>query len=382
MDNTLNSQSVTIGSFFGIKVRIHISWLIIFALIAWTVIGGYLPTYFHGLSVTARIIEGLVITIVFFITVVAHEFAHALVARRRGLKISRITLFLFGGAAELQQEPADAKTEFLMTLAGPATSVLASAVFGLMWYLGGIYHVKTVIVIGGIVALLNLVIAVFNLLPAYPLDGGRIFRSLVWMRTKDIVKATKIASYLSYVLSYLLIAFGILAFLEGDFIDGIWSGLLGIFLHQITTMSYRQTLSQSILGKLKVNNILQKDFISVPSDTTVNDFLRDYVLKFREYDFLVSDSNDIIGIIEAPNIKHASVDRESEIRNYMSPITKDLHLKTTDSADKALAIMQRHGLHILPVYSGSNVIAVVTAAYINDYLLIHHKQPGDVLTRR
>ena len=367
MNGNLNKLSLTIGKLFGIKIRFHVSWLVIFALVAWTVISGYLPTYYSGLNLQIRIIDGIVITVLFFVSVLAHELAHSLTARHYGIRIQRITLFLFGGAAELQQEPTNAKSELMMTVAGPLTSLVAALLFGAIWLFGLRLHLQTIEIIAGIVALLNLTVGLFNLVPAYPLDGGRIFRALIWLKTQDIVSATRYASYLSYALSYLLIVLGVLEFFAGGIINGLWAVLLGFFLHQLTRVGYRQTVEQKQLVGLKVADIMETDFLSVPADATVDEYLNHYLLIQKQYDCLVMDHESVVGILSASRAMSAADTRVSVVK-IMVRLGSQLRLDVNDNAFRAVKIMERYNVHILPVYKDKQLAGTVTLGQIGEYL--------------
>ena len=368
MNGNFHKQSLTIGKLFGIKIRFHLSWLIIFVLVAWTVIDGYLPVYFRGLSLKIRIVDGLIVTVLFFASVLAHELAHSLTARRYGIRIQRITLFLFGGAAELQREPSGAKAELMMTIAGPLTSIVTALWFGAIWLASMHWHIQTIEIIAGLVAVLNLTVGIFNLVPAYPLDGGRIFRALIWLKTKDIVSATRVASYLSYVLSYGLIALGVLEFMSaGGVVNGIWSVLLGLFLHQLTRVSYRQTVEQKQLRSLKVEDIMEKDYLSVPAATSIDDYLNRYLLQLEQYDSLVMNHEEAVGCLSASRAMSATNTSEPVTR-VMVPIAGRMRLGLRDNALKAVRLMEYYGIRILPVYNGTHLIGAVTLGQIGAYL--------------
>lgn len=372
MNDVVNHRGITVGTFFGIRLRIHYSWFVIFLLVAWSVISGYLPAYYSSLSLTERLVDGMIVTILFFLSVIVHEYAHSLVAKHLNLEIHQITLFLFGGAAELQQEPRDAKTEFLITAAGPSMSILISAVFGGLWYIGRQFNLSALEIIAGLVALLNLIVAIFNLLPAYPLDGGRILRSLIWLRNKDMFKATRIATRISSVLAFAMIGLGFVEIIYGAVISGLWLGLLGYFLYQMTQSSYRQTLNQQILETVKVADIMETDIVSVPFDTTVGDYLNSYVLKYKQYDFLVSKSNDIIGIISADKLVGLSrAFKDDPVIYHMSDLNSELKLRPGDYAYKALNKMLKNKLQLLPVYSMKHLVGTVSIQCLNDYLRLN-----------
>ncbi len=369
----MNGKYFIVGTFFGIQLRIHYSWLIIFALIAWTIITSYIPSFKHGLSPLVLTSAGLLVTFIFFASVIAHEYAHSIVANRRGMRIKRITLFVFGGASELQHEPDSAKTELLMTVAGPLTSFIISGVFAGLWLLAMHWHITAIEVICQPVAVLNFIVGLFNLLPAFPLDGGRILRSVVWLIRKDFASATRIATNAGVALSYLMIGVGVLSMFAGDLVGGLWFAIIGFFLLQSARISYSQTVAQSILTGVKVSDVYNDSFVTVPLGISINEFLSGYVLRYKHYDFLAADqSGKPIGIIEMSQVtSDPHRHYENSIDKYIQPLTKSLALKPSDPAIKAQQVMQSHNLDILPVMSGKELIGVVMRRYLEDYVAVH-----------
>lgn len=371
-----------VGTFFGIQLRIDYSWFIIFALISWTVITSYLPAYHQGLTAAEQTVGGLIVTLLFFASVIAHEYAHSLVANRRGLKIKRITLFVFGGASELHHEPEDPKTELLMTAAGPLTSLAIAGIFAIFWQLGEQLDLTALAVICQPVAALNLVVAIFNLLPAFPLDGGRILRSILWLTRKDFQKATRSATNAGIVLSYLMIGIGLLEVFAGYLIGGLWFAIIGFFLNQAARFSYSQTLHDTILAGLKTRDVMSKKAITVPTGTMLDNFLNDYVLRHKQYDFVVVNGKEKpTGIIELSRVTRTGrSESQTTIDDYTEPLSKELVLKENDSAAKAFRLMQSHNLDILPVVAGRTLTGVVMRRYLEDYVTIHRmREPGGAL---
>ena len=368
----------TVGTFFGIQLRIDYSWFIIFALIAWTIITSYIPSYKPHLSAFELTAAGLAVTVLFFICVVAHEYAHSLVANRRGLKIRRITLFVFGGASELQHEPTTAKTELLMTAAGPATSLVLAAVFAGLWELTKYLRVVPLEIIFEPLAALNLVVAVFNLIPAFPLDGGRLLRSIIWQVKKDFIASTHAATNTGIVFSSLMLAFGLFEIAVGDLIGGLWIGIIGFFLLQSARFSYWQTLNQRILDKVRVADIASAQFVTVPAAATVSDFLNRYVLLYKQSDFLVTDPEDnLLGIIELNKVKRRpGLSGDEPIDTFVEPLGKDLILSPRDKATKALRIMQAHNLDLLPVMEKGSLHSIVLKSYLEDYIAVRRINPS------
>lgn len=368
-----------VGTFFGIQLRIDYSWFVIFALIAWTIITSYLPSYHHHLSAWALIAAGLVVTVIFFASVIAHEYAHSIVANHRGLRIKRITLFIFGGASELQHEPDSPKTELLMTVAGPLTSLAIAGLFTGIWLAARQAHLTAIEIVSQPVATLNFIVGLFNLVPAYPLDGGRILRSIIWLVRKDFLAATRAATNAGLGLSYFMMALGVLEAVSGYLVGGLWLLIIAYFLRQSARLSYAQVLHENILAGVRVSEIINDRFVTVPLGTSVNDFLTGFVLKHKLYDFLVTDGHGkVAGIIEFSRVSRLRRELlRQPIDDYVLPLTKSLVLKPDDPAVKAFRIMQSHNLDILPVMTNGKLRGVVIRRYLEDYLMVHGlRQPA------
>ncbi|MGD2032394.1 MAG: site-2 protease family protein, partial [Gammaproteobacteria bacterium] len=232
----------------GFKVRLNLSWILLGLLITWTLAEGFFPERYPDLGTRTLWWMGVAGALGVFFSIVFHELSHSLVGRRFGLPVGGITLFVFGGIAELRHEPRTPRTEFLMAAAGPLSSFVLAGVFFLGDHLGqrmgwpvpviGVLHYM---------GFINLVLAIFNLVPAYPLDGGRIFRAALWAWRKNMLEATRIASRVGGFFGLALMVLGVLAFLAGDLIGGMWSFLIGGFLKGAATTSYRQLLTRQFL---------------------------------------------------------------------------------------------------------------------------------------
>lgn len=362
-----------IGTFFGLQLRIDYSWLIIFVLIAWTVITSYIPSYKHGLPAWQATGAGLIVTVIFFLSVIAHEYAHSIVANHRGLRIRRITLFIFGGASELQHEPASAATEMLMTVAGPLTSFLIAGVFAVLTLLASHIGLTAMAVICQPVAVLNLVVGIFNIVPAFPLDGGRILRATIWYLSKNLTTATRWATNTGVAISYVMIAGGLLSILAGDLIGGLWLGIIGFFLLQSARLSYSQIVAQNILSGIHVRDVYSQQLVTVPLGTSVDTFLTDFVLRYKQYDFLATDqSGTPVGIIELARIKkQARLIGKQPVDPYLLPLGKTLRLRLDDPALNALQVMQTHNVDLVPVTNGEELTGVVLRHYLEDYVRVH-----------
>ncbi len=247
------SHRVKLFVLFGFQVWIDASWLLVGALIAWTLAGAVFPAAVPGLEAGTYWWMAVVATIGLLFSIVFHETAHSLVARRYGIEIRGITPFVFGGVAQMPAEPGSARAEFLMALAGPVASlVLSAALLGLASVIGSLHGPQTITEIVSYLGLLNMMLAIFNLIPAFPLDGGRMLRAALWAWRHDIRWATRIAAGAGDAFGILLIVLGVFAVLRGDFVGGMWQFLIGMFLRATASAGYQQTMAQRLLANVSV----------------------------------------------------------------------------------------------------------------------------------
>lgn len=251
----MNNAQLQLGRIRGIEVRLSYTWLIPFALIIWVLAGVYLPRAYPEWSSLAHIWAGLLASTLFFASILAHELGHGLVARRYGVPVRDITLTLFGGAARLDREPPHPRADLLIALAGPAVSLSAALVFGLPWWLGG-GRATPLFVVAGWVAGANLLLALFNLLPGLPLDGGRVVRAVAWRITGDRHRATLLAATLGRVVAFFLIFWGIWQVAGGHWVDGLWIGLIGWFLAAGATTTARYVRTRQLLAGHTVRAVM------------------------------------------------------------------------------------------------------------------------------
>ncbi|MEJ2502139.1 MAG: site-2 protease family protein [Gemmatimonadota bacterium] len=234
---------VRIGRIFGIDVHVHASWLIIAGLVMWSLLSVALPADFPDVSGVARIAMATGITLLFFLSLLAHELAHSVVAIARGIPVHRITFFLFGGMAQTSRDSRSAREEFLIAIAGPLMSFVLAGLALALWYggtLGGWGSVATGTAL--YVGVLNLVLGIFNLLPGFPMDGGRVLRAAIWKATGDVTKATRWAARIGAGMAILLMVYGFWRLLVGDVLGGIWMVFIALFVRNAARSSYRQHL--------------------------------------------------------------------------------------------------------------------------------------------
>ncbi len=236
-----------VGRILGIELRLHPSWFIIVLLVFWLLASAALPADFPDVGLAERLAMALGITILFFASLLAHELAHSVVAMSRGIPVHRITFFLFGGMAQTSMDSRSPGEEFLIAVAGPVMSFLLAGLFIALWWIGAINGWGPALVGGMLyIGALNLILGVFNLLPGFPMDGGRILRALIWAATADVTRATRWASRVGVAMALLLIGFGLWRAVRGEIMAGLWLVLIGVFIRHAARMSYRQHLMAQV----------------------------------------------------------------------------------------------------------------------------------------
>lgn len=350
------SRAFSLGHIFGIEVRLHFSWFIIFVLVTVSLV---YPDWTKPVSWAI----GVVGSLLFFASVLAHEIAHSLVGRANGVTIRSITLFIFGGMARMTREATKAGAEFRMALAGPASSVAIAAFFGLLGYLTG--GIEPVAAMALRLALVNLILAVFNVIPGFPLDGGRVFRSILWRATGNYRRSTRIATYLGRGVAYLFILSGILiAFfrpLDLSWFDGLWIVFIGLFLDNAASASYRQVRWHEGLQGLTAADLMTADFPLAPPDITISELVQRHVLVLGRRVFVVANEDKLQGVLTLNNIKSVAQQKwnVTRVRDIMTPLDR---LKVARPEQDALSLMQEMDegdVDQMPVVSGDKVIGLV-----------------------
>jgi Zn-dependent protease len=271
-------NAFTLFRIFGFEVRANVSWLFLAILVTWSLAAGFFPTVYPDLRLVTYWLLGLAGMVGLFFSLLFHELSHSLVARSRGLPMTGITLFLFGGVAEMAMEPRDAKTEFWIAIAGPIASVVLAGFFYIvavaMAAAGFPEHITGVPQYLGFI---NLLLAAFNMLPGFPLDGGRVLRAALWHWSGNLTWATRWASRLGQVFGLLLVALGVLSAFAGNFVGGIWWLLIGLFLQGAATAAYQRLLQENALKGQTVRRLMSDDPTTVPADISVAAFVEDYL---------------------------------------------------------------------------------------------------------
>ena len=352
-------NAFSLGKLFGIQLRLHYSWFIIFILITIPLVS---PHWFS----LVYWVTGIVTSLLLFASIVAHELAHSLVARANGIPIKSITLFIFGGVAQMTREAARPGAEFKMAAAGPACSLVIGGLFALL-YLFTQSMIESIEAMAYWLAYTNVALAVFNLIPGFPLDGGRVFRSFLWRLTGNYERSTRIATQVGRGVGYLLILGGILiAFLHPFGLDGwfngLWLAFIGWFLENAASASYRQAQWRESLRGFTASQVMTSGCPVVPLDVTVNQLVQRYLFPSGHHLFLVADEGKLEGILLLHNIK--SVPKQNwdvtQVKEIMTPLGKLKVARPDQDALSLLEQMDEDDINQMPVVSEGRVIGLIT----------------------
>jgi Zn-dependent protease len=351
-----------LGKVFGIQFRLHYTWFIIFLLITASLSWRVFPAFYPGWSQLLYWGIGIITSLLFFASVLAHELAHSLVGRANGIPIKSITLFIFGGVAQMTREAAKASAEFKMAAAGPACSLAIGGVFALVWILTQDI-IEPVAAMAFYLAQINVILAAFNLIPGFPLDGGRVFRSLMWRFSGNYKRSTRIAAWLGQGVAYAFIAGGILMiFFLQEWIGGLWLVLIGWFLQGAASASYRQAQWQEALRGVIASQVMTPHYMTVPPNITLTQLVLGYVLPTGQRFFLVADEGGFKGILTLRNIKSVSQSSWDTTRVEKIMVPAD-QLKVARPEQDALSVveqMNENDINQMPVVHGGRIIGLIT----------------------
>ncbi|HZZ78425.1 MAG TPA: site-2 protease family protein [Gemmataceae bacterium] len=354
----------------GIPISVDLSWLIILALLTFSFASGfpfilheYFPAMDQELAAYQYWLMGLATAIAFFVCILLHELGHAIVAKSRGMPIRGITLFLFGGVAELGGEPPSAATEFLMAIAGPAVSVVLGLAFGILAVLGvRLAWPAPIIAMLGYLAAINAMVLIFNLIPAFPLDGGRVLRSILWGISGNLRSATYWASLAGQGFAWLLIILGGLQIFQGQWLGGIWMGLIGLFLNSAAQGGYQQVIVRQALEGEPVRRFVNEHPISVPPTIDLQHWVEDFVYRYHHRSFPVVTDGHLEGIITTQVLSQVPRHEWSQhtVGETMSHDLDAMTIPVSADAMAALGKMQRTGSSRLFVVDGDTLVGLIT----------------------
>ncbi len=360
-------------SLLGFEVRIDVSWLIVAVLIAWSLARGVFPAYIEGLTVREYWLMGIAGALGLFASIIFHELCHSVVARRFGLPINGITLFIFGGVAEMDEEPPSPRAEFYMAIAGPAASIIA----GVILYIfalnsAGLEWPRTVTGVIRYLGVINLILAGFNLLPAFPLDGGRVLRAALWHSRKDLRSATRTASRAGSGFGLILIFAGVITMLGGALIGGLWWIFIGLFLRGASRMSFTRLRMRQALEGEPVRRFMKTDPVTVQGDATISELVEDYVYRHHFKLYPVVDDGNLEGCVTTREIK--DIPRQDWGNRTVAEVSRACSGENTIEADadavQALRKMRGNDRSRLMVVDGGNLVGIITLKDMLDFIAL------------
>lgn len=361
--------TIRITRVFGFEINVHWSWFFILFLVTATFATGVLEEFYPGWTALQRWIVGALVALLFFISILLHELSHSVVARRYGIPVESITLFVFGGVSNLGKEPETAREEFWMAIVGPLTSIAISAILAIAYFVLEPLDEGAATVSANL-ALINLGIGIFNLVPGFPLDGGRLLRSAFWARSRNLLDATRLASRIGEVAAYVIMGIGVFFFLFLDFVTGVWFFLLGNFLKGASEESYAQLFTDTVLKGTPVSALAVQTYDVVSPEVTLAELLEDHVLAGRGRSFPVVAGEELLGLVTLADLNQTPRDDwpTTTVYRAMTPFSK---LKTVDPKDdlaKVMALMASGDLNQIPLVEGKLLRGLIYRARVLHYI--------------
>jgi Zn-dependent protease len=364
----MTRHNVPLGRILGIPIGLDYSWFLIFVLLTWLLAGSYYPAEFKDWSPLLYWFMGAATALMLFGSVVLHELGHSVVALRFKVPVRSITLFIFGGVAQIGAEPPSAKAEFLIAIAGPIVSLALAVVFTVLK--PAVAPIEPLWGLVKYLAYINFALVLFNLIPGFPLDGGRVFRAVVWATTKNMRRATLIAANTGRFFGFLFICFGVWQMLGGNFGNGLWIAFIGWFLDNAASAQVHQVVFQGRLAGHTVAQAMNGHCASVPADLTLQQLVDEHILGSGRRCFLVQRGAKTVGLMTLHRIK--GVPRPDWATTSAAQVMIPLEqLKRTDPDTglwTALQQMDRDGVNQLPVMSGSQVVGMLSREDVITFL--------------
>ena len=361
--------SFRLGTFAGIDIYINYSWLIILVFLIWSLATNWFAVLYPGWSPALYWITSTIAALLLFVSVLLHELAHSVVARARGLSVKNITLFIFGGVSNIEQEPKSPGVEFQVAIVGPLVSILLGGLaFLLLLPLRG--SNTPVAATLGYLAITNVVLGIFNLVPGFPLDGGRVLRSIVWRISGSLRTATRAATLTGQVIAYLFILVGIWLFFGGNVFNGIWIGFIGWFLLSSAQSANSQVMLQSMFQGVKVAEVMIPDPVTVPANISLQKLVDDYFLPRGLRSALVVQGDQLAGLITLGDIRHTPREQwtQTPVGSIMIPLERLHAVSPQQNLNDVLPLMVGGDVNQLPVTQDGQVVGVVTREAIMRYL--------------
>jgi len=355
----MNRSAIPLGRILGIPIGLDYSWFLIFGLLTWSLATSYYPAEFKNWPVAQYWIVGAVTTILMFVSVLLHELGHSVVAMRYKIPVRSITLFIFGGVAQIGAEPPSAIAEFWIAIAGPVTSFALALFFGFLQPVVG--ALAPVLALAKYLAYINGTLALFNLIPGFPLDGGRVFRAMVWGSTHSLRRATLVAANLGRFIAYLFIILGVWQMVTGNFGNGLWIAFIGWFLESAAASQVRQQTIQDWLAGHRVSDVMRRDYTAVSPDSTLEQLVNEHILGSGQRSLVVEQNDRVVGLLTLHDVKKIlrSDWPTTTAAQAMIPAEQMKRIRPDAELVAALGEMDRDGVNQLPVMVDDQIQGVL-----------------------
>jgi Zn-dependent protease/predicted transcriptional regulator len=357
----------------GIEIGIHYTWLFIFVFFSWTLAQGYFPQAYKGWSTTAYWVTGIIASLLIFVSVLLHELAHSLVARSRGIPVNSITLFILGGVSNLEEEPQKPGAEFTMAIVGPLSSLLLALIFWGVSKLPANTDTPFAAILS-YMGTINLYLGVFNLLPGFPLDGGRVLRSIIWGSTGNLSRATNIAARVGQVFGWLFIGAGIYLMIRVSLFSGLWLAFIGWFLNSSADASRKEITLRERLSHIRVRDLMHPNIETISPDITIQEMVTNIFQKQHGRAVPVCEGNRLVGIATITDIKKVSQDKwpVTPVRQIMT--TDPLYtVLPEDNLNVVMQLIAHHDINQVLVNEQGKCAGIISRADIIRYIQMRHE---------
>jgi len=359
--------SLSLGTILGIPIRVHSSWFLVAALVTWSLAGGYFPQEYPGWAATTYWLIGAITAVIFFASVLFHELGHSIVALRERVPVRSITLFIFGGVAQIGREPSTAGAEFRIAIAGPLASLILAGSFGLLGRV--IPEASALAASFNYLGRINLVLAAFNMIPGFPLDGGRVLRALLWGLGGSFRSATRWASRAGQLVAFAFILLGVSQVFFGNLLNGLWIGFIGWFLNNAAESSYQQVVLRETLAGVKARSVMTAQCTTVPRDLRLDRLVEDHVLGAGQRCFFVAEGDHLQGLITLHNLRGVAPAQRNMLTAHqvMTPADVLFRVHPHDDVLTVLQRMDEADVNQVPVTDNGHLLGVITRENV-----LHH----------
>lgn len=356
----MKRQAISLGRILGIPIGLDYSWFLIFVLLTWTLAASYYPAEFRNWSTAQYWIVGAVTAIMLFVSVLLHELGHSVIAMRYKIPVRSITLFIFGGVAEIGAEPPSAAAEFWIAIAGPVVSFALAIFFGSLQPI--FVAVAPLLALAKYLAYINGTLALFNLIPGFPLDGGRVFRAIVWGVTHSLRRATLVAANVGRAVAFLFIIVGVWQVLTGNLGNGLWIAFIGWFLESAASAQVQQQMVHDLLADHRVSEVMSRGYATIPADATLQHLVDDHILGAGRRCFVVTRSDEAIGLLTLHNVKEVPRAEwaTTTVAQTMIPMAQVKRVEPEAELWAALEEMDRDGVNQLPVMADGHCTGMLS----------------------